>query len=150
MLNLLSSFFFFFLTHSLNHLHTFFIFKNICCFTPFRTSHVLVIVGIQQIECIAILFNYRKHLLAVRFILRPFHNQFFIRFIILPFLHIKSRQFNDIFTSLPALRSFCFFHTKNDIPYTVQFFSIFSINIPYPLVGSFTRTCVTAPTSFPS
>ena len=28
--------------------------------------------------------------------------------------------------------------------------SIFSIKIPYPLVGSFTSTCVTAPTSFPS
>ena len=27
--------------------------------------------------------------------------------------------------------------------------SIFSINIPYPRVGSFTRTCVTAPTSRP-
>ena len=29
-------------------------------------------------------------------------------------------------------------------------FSMFSINIPYPVVGSFTRTWVTAPTSFPS
>lgn len=28
--------------------------------------------------------------------------------------------------------------------------SMFSIKIPYPLVGSFTRTCVTAPTSLPS
>ena len=28
-------------------------------------------------------------------------------------------------------------------------FSIFSINIPYPVVGSFIRTCVTAPTSLP-
>ncbi len=28
--------------------------------------------------------------------------------------------------------------------------SIFSINIPYPRVGSFTNTWVTAPTSFPS
>ena len=28
--------------------------------------------------------------------------------------------------------------------------SIFSIKIPYPLVGSFTRTWVTAPTSLPS
>ena len=28
--------------------------------------------------------------------------------------------------------------------------SIFSINIPQPVVGSLTRTCVTAPTSFPS
>jgi len=28
-------------------------------------------------------------------------------------------------------------------------FNIFSINIPYPLVGSFTSTWVTAPTSFP-
>ena len=27
--------------------------------------------------------------------------------------------------------------------------SIFSIKIPYPIVGSFTKTCVTAPTSFP-
>ena len=27
--------------------------------------------------------------------------------------------------------------------------SIFSIKIPYPRVGSFTRTCVTAPTSLP-
>ena len=27
--------------------------------------------------------------------------------------------------------------------------NIFSINIPYPLVGSLTRTCVTAPTNFP-
>ncbi len=27
--------------------------------------------------------------------------------------------------------------------------SIFSIKIPYPLVGSFTKTCVTAPTNFP-
>ena len=29
-------------------------------------------------------------------------------------------------------------------------FSIFSMKIPYPLVGSFKRTWVTAPTSFPS
>ena len=28
--------------------------------------------------------------------------------------------------------------------------NIFSINIPYPVVGSFTSTWVTAPTSFPS
>lgn len=28
--------------------------------------------------------------------------------------------------------------------------SMFSINIPYPFVGSFTSTWVTAPTSFPS
>ena len=28
--------------------------------------------------------------------------------------------------------------------------SIFSMKMPYPLVGSFTRTWVTAPTSFPS
>ena len=27
--------------------------------------------------------------------------------------------------------------------------NMFSIKIPYPLVGSFTKTCVTAPTSFP-
>ena len=27
--------------------------------------------------------------------------------------------------------------------------NIFSIKIPYPVVGSFTKTCVTAPTSFP-
>ncbi len=27
--------------------------------------------------------------------------------------------------------------------------SIFSISTPYPIVGSFTSTCVTAPTSFP-
>ncbi len=27
--------------------------------------------------------------------------------------------------------------------------SIFSIKMPYPIVGSLTRTCVTAPTSFP-
>ena len=27
--------------------------------------------------------------------------------------------------------------------------SIFSINIPYPLVGLFTKTCVIAPTNFP-
>ena len=28
-------------------------------------------------------------------------------------------------------------------------FNIFSIKIPYPVVGSFMRTCVTAPTSLP-
>ena len=28
-------------------------------------------------------------------------------------------------------------------------FSIFSMKIPYPVVGSFTRTCVTAPTILP-
>ena len=28
--------------------------------------------------------------------------------------------------------------------------NIFSMKMPYPVVGSFTRTCVTAPTSFPS
>jgi hypothetical protein len=27
--------------------------------------------------------------------------------------------------------------------------NIFSMNIPYPRVGSFTKTCVTAPTNFP-
>ena len=27
--------------------------------------------------------------------------------------------------------------------------NMFSINIPYPFAGSLTRTCVTAPTSFP-
>ena len=35
-------------------------------------------------------------------------------------------------------------------PAWTQCSSMFSINIPYPLVGSLTKTWVTAPTNFPS